>query len=81
MPTTGFLGTRADAYVDGPIVFLVVAPFLMAYALRLASQRRHREHRSLQVCLLLGGLLAVVVLEVSLRFGGAAEGRPTPQAP
>lgn len=73
MPTTGFLGTRADTLIDLAIVFFVLAPFLMVYALRLAAQRRHREHRNLQAGLLLAAVVAVLMLEISLRFGGAGE--------
>ena len=73
MPSTGFLGTRADVFVDAAIVLLVIAPFVMAYALRLAAQRRHLDHRNLQLGLLLAGIAAVLLLEGSLRFGGAAE--------
>ena len=73
MPTTGFLGTRADAFVDAAIVFFVLAPFLMVYALRLAAQRRHREHRNFQAGLLLAAIVAVLMLEISIRFGSAGE--------
>lgn len=73
MPSTGFLGTRADVFVDVAIVLLVIAPFAMAYALRLAAQRRHLDHRNLQLGLLLAGIAAVLLLEGSLRFGGGAE--------
>ncbi len=73
MPTTGFLGTRADTLIDLAIVFFVLAPFLMVYALRLAAQRRHLEHRNLQAGLLLAAVVAVLMLEISLRFGGAGE--------
>ena len=73
MPTTGFLGTRADTLIDLAIVFFVLAPFLMVYALRLAAQRRHREHRNLQAGLLLAAIVAVLMLEISLRFGSAGE--------
>ncbi len=70
---TGFLGTRADAFVDSAIVFLVAAPFLMAYAIRLARQRRYRQHRNLQLTLLLAGIVSVLLLEGSIRFGSARE--------
>ena len=70
---TGFLGTRADAFVDTAIIFFVAAPLLMAYALRLAGQRRHRAHRNLQLGLLLAGIAAVLLLEGGIRFGNAAE--------
>jgi len=73
VPTTGFLGTRADTLIDLAIVFFVLAPFLMVYALRLAAQRRHLEHRNLQAGLLLAAVVAVLMLEISLRFGGAGE--------
>ena len=73
MPTTGFLGTRADVFMDAAIVFFVVAPFLMAYALRLAARRRHREHRNLQAGLLAAAIVAVLMLEISIRFGTAGE--------
>ena len=33
---TGFLGTRADVFMDLVITFFVAAPFLMTYAIRLA---------------------------------------------
>lgn len=73
MPTTGFLGTRADAFIDAAIVLLVVAPFLMAYALRLAARRRHRAHRNLQAGILGVAVVAVLMLETSIRFGSAGE--------
>ena len=71
MPTTGFLGTRADALIDITLVFFVAAPFLMSHALRLAARRRHRAHRNFQAGLLAAGLVAVLLLEGSIRFGGA----------
>ena len=70
---TGFLGTRADAFVDSAMVYLVAAPFLMAYAIRLARRRRYRQHRNLQVTLLVAGIVAVLALEGSIRFGSAQE--------
>ena len=70
---TGFLGTRADAFVDSAMVVLVAAPFLMAYAIRLARRRRYRQHRNLQVTLLVAGIVAVLLLEGSIRFGSAQE--------
>ncbi len=73
MPTTGFLGTRADALVDVSLVFFVAAPFLMTFALRLAARRRFRAHRNLQVGVLLAGIVAILLLEGSIRFGHAAE--------
>ena len=73
MSATGFLGTRADAFVDVAVVFFVAAPFLMAFALRLAAQRRYQAHRSLQVGVLLGAIVAVLLLEGSIRFGHAMD--------
>ena len=73
MPATGFLGTRADVFVDVAMVFFAAAPFLMGWALRLAAQRRYRAHRKLQVVVLLGGVVAVLLLEGSIRFGQAVE--------
>ena len=73
MPATGFLGTRADAFVDVAVVFFVAAPFLMAFALRLAAQRRYRAHRGLQSVVLLGAIVAVLLLEGSIRFGDAMD--------
>ena len=73
MPATGFLGTRADAFIDLAIVFFILAPFLMAYALRLAARSRYREHRNLQGSLLAGAIVSVLMLEISIRFGTAGE--------
>ncbi len=72
MPTTGFLGTRADALIDLAVVFFVAAPFLMAYALRLAARRRYRKHRNLQASLIAVGIVAILLLEASIRYGGGA---------
>ena len=55
------------------MVFFAVAPFLMTQALRLAAQRRYRAHRRLQVGMLLGAIVAVVLLEGSIRFGHAVD--------
>ena len=71
MPTSGFLGTRADALIDLTLVFFVAAPFLMSYALRLATRGRHRAHRNIQAGLVVAGVVAVLLLEGSIRFGGA----------
>ena len=72
MPTTGFLGTRADVLIDLALVVFVAAPFLMTYALRLAARHRYRDHRNLQASLLAGAIVAVILLEVSIRYGPAA---------
>ena len=73
MLTTGFLGTRADVFVDIAMVFFAGAPFLMTQALRLAAQRRYRAHRRLQVGVLLLAIVAVLLLEGSIRFGHAVD--------
>lgn len=73
MPATGFLGTRADAFVDVAVVFFLAAPFLMALALRLAARGRYHAHRRLQTGVLLGAVAAVLLLEGSIRFGGAMD--------
>ena len=65
MPTTGFLATRADAFVDAAIVFFVVAPFLMAYALRLAA-RRCRVHRDVRTVVHLAVAIPTFVIWCSL---------------
>ena len=73
MPTVGLLGTRADPLVDSVLLFFIAAPFVMYSALRLARRGRHRAHRNLQVGLLLAMVVAVVVLELSIRSGRTAE--------
>ena len=62
---TGFLGTRADVFMDLAITFFVAAPFLMTYALRLAVRGRYKAHRNLQAGLVVGGTVAVLLLEGS----------------
>ena len=73
MAATGFLGTRADPLVDIAVVVFIAAPFLIAYALRRARQRRFRSHKRIQLAVLLTGIVAVLLLEVSIRFGGASQ--------
>ena len=68
---TGFLGTRADVFMDLAIAFFVAAPFLMTYALRLAARGRYRAHRNLQAGLVVGGTVAVLLLEGSIQYGEA----------
>ena len=68
---TGFLGTRADVFMDLAITFFVAAPFLMTYALRLAARGRYKAHRNLQAGLVVGGTLAVLLLEGSIQYGEA----------
>ena len=68
---TGFLGTRADAFMDLAIAFFVAAPFLMTYAIRLAARGRYRAHRNLQAGLVVAGTVAVLLLEGSIRYGEA----------
>jgi uncharacterized membrane protein YozB (DUF420 family) len=72
MSTTGFLGTRADVFIDLAFVFFVAAPFVMTYALRLVALRRRRAHRNLQAGLLLAAVVATLLLEGSIRFGDGA---------
>ena len=68
---TGFLGTRADVFMDLAIAFFVAAPFLMTYAIRLAARGRYRAHRNLQAGLVVAGTIAVLLLEGSIRYGDA----------
>ena len=68
---TGFLGTRADVFMDLAIAFFVAAPFLMTYAIRLAARGRYRAHRNRQVGLVVAGTVAVLLLEGSIRYGEA----------
>ena len=69
MPTSGFYEKDDRGIHEG----VRAGPFLMIYALRLAAQRRHREHRNLQSGLLLAAIVAVLMLEISIRFGSAGE--------
>ena len=71
MSTTGFLGTRADVFMDLAIAFFVAAPFLMTYAIRLAARGRYRAHRNLQAGLVVAGTVAVLLLEGSIQYGEA----------
>ena len=68
---TGFLGTRADVFMDLAIAFFVAAPFLMTYAIRLAARGRYRAHRNLQAGLVVAGTVAVLLLEGSIQYGTA----------
>lgn len=70
----GFLGTRADGFVDALLVLFVVAPCLLWAAFRLARAGRHRAHRNLQVGLLIAVVVAVVLLELDIRFTDLTQG-------
>ncbi len=72
MPTAGFLGTRADALIDFALVVFIAAPFVMTYALRLAARQDFREHRNLQAGLIAVAIVAILLLELSIRYGAGA---------
>lgn len=73
MPTSGFLGTRADFLIDAVLLFFIAVPFVMYYVVSLPSRGAHRMHRNLQGGLLLLMALAVLFLELSLRSDSTKE--------
>ena len=74
---TGFLGTRADVFMNLAIAFFVAAPVLMTYAIRLAARGRYRAHHNLQAGLVVAGTVAVLLLEAA--SATARRWRPTPE--
>lgn len=73
MPIDGLFGTRADFIIDSILIFFIAAPFIMYFSLRLAKSGKHRTHRKIQVGLLLAMLIAVLILELSIRFGSVTD--------
>ncbi len=66
----GFLGTRADLFMDVVIVFLTLLPILMLAAFRAARTGRLAVHRNLQAGTLALVLLVVVLFELDVRLSG-----------
>lgn len=70
--TPGFLGTRASLLVDVTVLYFVVVPFLVYYAVRQAAAGGYDRHRKTQAGLLLLMVVAVLALEVAIRRGATA---------
>lgn len=70
----GFLGTRADLFMDVVIVTVALVPALLWAGRALARARAYQRHRQLQ--LLLTGVFVVVVglFEVYIRWKGGVDG-------
>ena len=70
----GFLGTRADLFMDGMIVIVAAVPALLALTWALARRGAWRAHKGLQV--LLTAVFAVVLLsfEAYIRYKGGVDG-------
>lgn len=68
----GFLGTRADFYMDMSIVLFASLPFLILVALRLARRRKFVSHRNMQVATLTLVLIALGFFELDIRLSGGA---------
>lgn len=70
----GFLGTRADVFMDVVIVIVALVPALLFGSRWLARSGRLRQHRQAQI--LLSAVFAVVVglFEVYIRVKGGVDG-------
>jgi putative membrane protein len=66
----GFLGTRADLFMDVVIVFLTLLPVLMLTAFRAARTGRLSMHRNMQAGTLAVVLVVVVLFELDIRLTG-----------
>lgn len=77
MLLNSFLGTRADAVVDAVLVLFIALPALLLMAFRLAARGGYRAHRNLQFGLLVTVCLAILLLELDIRFSDLMEGART----
>jgi putative membrane protein len=66
----GFIGTRADVFMDVVIVLLTLLPLLMLLAFRLARAGRVALHRNMQIATLFLVLLVVLLFELDVRLSG-----------
>ena len=65
----GFLGTRASLGMDVVLVGLIATLPLLAWSIRLVSQRRdYAGHKRMQVAIVAALLAAIVVFEVDIRL-------------
>ena len=66
----GFLGTRADFYMDISIILFTSLPFFILIALRLARRQKFTSHRNMQVATLILVLIALGFFELDIRLTG-----------
>ena len=66
----GFLGTRADCYMDIAIILFTTLPFFILIALQLARHRKFISHRNMQIATLALVLIALGIFELDIRLTG-----------
>jgi len=64
----GFLGTKAPFFVDITVIFMVLLPFLVAFAIWLAIKEHHSIHIKMQITLFLITLILLVYSVYNIYF-------------
>lgn len=70
----GFLGTRADVFMDVVICIVAAVPLLLGIAFALARTRAYKAHRALQLTLSAVFVLVLVAFEGYIRVRGGIDG-------
>lgn len=68
--SSGFLGTKALLFMDVVTIFFVLLPFLLAYSIKLAINKKYKLHFISQTIILAIGLVMVLVFEIGVRLTG-----------
>jgi len=66
----GFLGTRADGFMDAVIILLTALPILLLLSFRFARRGATRRHRNIQATTPALVLSAVLLFEADVRHSG-----------
>ena len=66
----GFLGTRAPFFMDMITIYFALVPFLVAFSVYFAIQRRYLLHFRSQMSLFIMSMVMVVLFEIGVRVDG-----------
>ncbi len=67
---TGFLGTCAPFFMDMVTLYFAIMPFLVAYSIYLARQKKITLHIQSQIAIFALSMVMVVVFEIGVRVDG-----------
>ncbi|MGP2655475.1 DUF420 domain-containing protein [Malaciobacter sp. WC5094] len=66
----GFLGTKAFLFMDVVTIFFALLPFLLAYSIKLAVDKKYKLHFISQTIILVVTLIMVLIFEIGVRISG-----------
>lgn len=70
---SGFLGTRAPLFMDFVTIIVALLPFLVAFAIYLAKQKKYKLHAFSQIVIFMVSVIVLIYFETGVRISGGFE--------